>query len=51
MRLDCGEGDKKLRVSKPGDTFDCKATTADGTVDTVKVTVKDADGNIAWAIE
>jgi len=44
-------GDKKLRVSKAGDTFDCKATTADGAAHTIKVTVKDADGNISWATE
>jgi len=44
-------GDKKIRVSKAGDTFDCKATTADGTAHTVKVTVKDTEGNVTWSIE
>ncbi len=49
--VSCGEGDKKLRVSKPGDTFDCTATTTDGAPRTVKVTVKDTDGNISWVLE
>jgi len=49
--VSCGGGVKKLRVSKPGDTFDCTATTPDGAARTVKVTVKDTDGNISWALE
>jgi hypothetical protein len=38
-------------VSKPGDTFDCKATGADGSASTVTVTVKDTEGNISWALQ
>lgn len=45
-KVSCGGG--KLRGSKPGDTFDCTATTEEGTTNIV-VTVKDAQGNISWA--
>jgi hypothetical protein len=44
-------GDPKLRVSKPGETFDCKATGADGSANTVTVTVKDTEGNVSWALQ
>ncbi|HEX3528731.1 MAG TPA: protein kinase [Thermoanaerobaculia bacterium] len=44
-------GDKKLLAVKAGDTFECKAFTADGTLYSVKVTVKDNDGNITWAVK
>jgi hypothetical protein len=44
-------GDPKLRVSKPGETFDCKATLADGSEHTVNVTVKDTEGNVSWALQ
>ena len=49
--VSCGDGVKNLRVSKPGDTFDCTATTTDGATRSVKVTVKDTDGNVSWALE
>jgi len=44
-------GDKKLRAAKAGDTFDCKATTADGAAHTVTVTETDATGKISWAVK
>lgn len=47
--VDCGGGTKKMRAAKPGETFDCKATTADGTAHTVTVTIG-ADGIPNWAI-
>lgn len=49
--VSCGGGAKNLRAAKAGDTFDCTATTADGSAHTVKVTVKDNDGNINWALQ
>lgn len=49
VTVTCGD-DTKLRPGKAGDTFDCTATTADGTAHTVNVTVKDAAGNISWAV-
>jgi hypothetical protein len=47
--VDCGSGAKKIRAAKAGDTFECKATAADGSAHPFVVTVKDADGNIAFA--
>ena len=44
-------GDPKLRASKPGETFDCKATLADGSEHTVNVTVKDTEGNVDWKVQ
>jgi Domain of unknown function (DUF4333) len=49
--VSCGGGAKNLRAAKAGDTFDCTATTADGSAHTVKVTTKDTEGNIAWAVQ
>jgi len=47
--VDCCSGAKKIRAAKAGDTFECKATAADGSAHPFVVTVKDADGNIAFA--
>ena len=47
-KVSCGGG--KLRGSKAGDTFECTATTEEG-ASTVTVTVKDGQGNIAWALK
>jgi hypothetical protein len=47
----CGDGAKKLQVAQPGGTFDCKATAADGSTQDVTVTMKDAEGNINWAVQ
>jgi len=47
--VDCGGGAKKIRAAKAGDTFECKVTAADGSAHPFVVTVKDADGNVAFA--
>ena len=43
----CGGG--KYRAATPGDTFTCQAKTSDSEA-AVTVTVKDASGNISWAV-
>ncbi len=52
VTVSCGEeGGSSLRAAKAGETFDCQAKSADGTSNTVVVTMKDNEGNIAWALE
>lgn len=41
----------RWRATKPGETFECEAKTADGGVSKISVTTKDADGNISWKLE
>lgn len=45
------EGGSNLRPAKAGETFECQAVSADGSATPVLVTMKDNEGNIAWAIE
>jgi len=45
------EGASSLRAAKAGETFECQAKSADGSSNTVVVTMKDNEGNIGWALE
>ncbi|MEP7009182.1 MAG: DUF4333 domain-containing protein [Acidobacteriota bacterium] len=52
VTVSCGEqGGSSLRAAKAGETFDCQAKSADGTSNTVVVTMKDNEGNISWALQ
>jgi hypothetical protein len=41
----------KYRTTKPGETFECQAKSQDKGDATIVVTVKDAAGNISWAVK
>ncbi|MDX2240420.1 MAG: DUF4333 domain-containing protein [Leptolyngbyaceae cyanobacterium bins.302] len=43
VTVDCGT---KARTAKAGETFDCKVTDAKGTAKTVRITVRDDQGNV-----
>jgi hypothetical protein len=45
--VDCGGRWKAIR---PGEMFECKATSADGQTATVEVTTDDSEGNITWKV-
>lgn len=49
LELDCGTN--VWLVKRPGDTFECSATTSDGERLPVVVTVKDADGNVEFQVQ
>jgi len=52
VTVSCGEeGGSSLRAAKAGETFECQAKSADGTSNTVVVTMKDNEGNIGWALQ
>lgn len=52
VTVSCGEeGGSNLRAAKAGETFECQAKSADGTSNTVVVTMKDNEGNIGWALQ
>ena len=46
--VDCGE---RWKAAKPGEVFQCQAAVADGRKAVVRVTTKDVEGNIDWAVE
>jgi hypothetical protein len=48
IRVACGD---RWQVGQAGETFECAGEDADGTISKVVITVKDAEGNISWAIE
>ena len=45
--VDCGGRWKAIR---PGEVFECRATSADGQTATVEVTTDDSEGNITWKV-
>ncbi len=45
--VDCGGRWKAIR---PGEMFECKATSPDGQTATVEVTTDDSEGNITWKV-
>jgi len=47
VEISCGD---RWRVGEVGDTFECEGKDADGPIPPVTITVKDAEGNISWAM-
>jgi hypothetical protein len=45
--VDCGG---RWKAIGPGETFECKATSAGGQTATVEVTTDDSEGNITWKV-
>ncbi|KAF3886555.1 MULTISPECIES: DUF4333 domain-containing protein [Nostocales] len=45
-KADCGSSQKKYRVAIAQDTFQCKTADSKGNVKTLKITVKDNEGNL-----
>ena len=45
--VSCGD---RWKGAKPGGTFECQATTADGEKAVVDVTMTDTEGNITWKL-
>ncbi|MEO7795238.1 MAG: DUF4333 domain-containing protein [Thermoanaerobaculia bacterium] len=48
VKVSCGD---RWQLGKAGDTFECRGEDADGTASTVVIFVKDAEGNISWALK
>ncbi len=47
VKVNCGGLFRGIRV---GETFECHAEDKDGATPTIKVTVKDAEGNVDWKV-
>jgi hypothetical protein len=47
IKVDCGG---RYRGTRVGETFLCRAEDKDGETPTIRVTVKDAEGNVDWKV-